>query len=252
VSTADTAAARAMALHAADLEARDRRQTQLLANVAHDLRTPLTAIITHAEILRDGLLGELEARQRDSVAAIIRGGHELLSMIGEILDYARTAADQITLNPTTFAPGEAITEVAALNEPLAIKHALTMTVDVAGLSPITADRERFIQILENLLGNAITYTPAGGRVWITACEHDRELVVEVGDTGIGIAPEHHAYVFQEFAQVDTSRSRTHHGTGLGLTIARRLAELHDGRVWLESAPGIGSRFFLAIPRPAIR
>jgi signal transduction histidine kinase len=173
-------------------------------------------------------------------------------MIGEILEYARAAADQLTLNPTMFAPGDAIAEVAALNEPLVVKHALSLTVEAAGLAPIVADRERFIQILENLLGNAITYTPAGGRVWITARERDRELLVEVGDTGIGIAPEHHAYVFQEFAQVDTSRSRAHHGTGLGLPIARRLAELHDGRIWLESASGSGSRFFLVIPRPAIR
>lgn len=230
-----------------ELEVRSQRQLQLMANIAHDLRTPLTAMITHAEILRDGILGEMPRRQMDSVGAIIRGGHELLSMIGEILTYARASADQLPLSPSTFDPGEAIRQVAALNEALVAKHELTMTVDVPALPPITADRGRFAHILENLVGNAITYTPAGGRVWITAREQDGDLVVEVGDTGIGIAREHLEYVFEEFAQVDTSRSRSHHGTGLGLTIARRLVQLHGGRIWVDSTIDRGSRFFFTIP-----
>jgi signal transduction histidine kinase len=231
----------------AELEVRSQRQLQLMANIAHDLRTPLSAMITHAEILRDGILGAMPPRQLESVGAIIRGGHEVLAMIGEILTYARASADQLPLTPSTFDPREAIVQVATLNEALAAKHDLTMTVDVPALPPIIADRSRFAHILENLLGNAIAYTPAGGRIWITAADRDDKLVVEVGDTGIGIAPEHLEYVFEEFAQVDTSRSRTHHGTGLGLTIAKRLVELHGGRIWVESIVDRGSRFFFTIP-----
>ncbi len=105
-------------------------------------------------------------------------------------------------------------------------------------------------MLANLFGNAIDFTPAGGRVWINATARGAgpdELVVEVGDTGIGIAAEHHDFVFGEFAQVDASASRQHHGTGLGLTIARKLVELHGGRIWVESELGRGSRFFFTIP-----
>src|SRR5213075_1034025 len=106
-------------------------------------------------------------------------------------------------------------------------------------------------ILGNLLGNAIHFTPEGGRVWIAARIQPlgtcRELFVEVGDSGIGIAPEHHELVFREFAQVDSSASRQHHGTGLGLAIARKLVELHGGRIWVESALGEGSRFYFTLP-----
>ena len=124
----------------------------------------------------------------------------------------------------------------------------------ADLEPVTADREKVAHIVGNLLGNAIDFTPRGGRVWVKARsvtrDASRECLVEVGDTGIGIDPEHHELVFREFAQVDASASRQHHGTGLGLTIARKLVELHGGRMWLESELGAGSRFFFTIPYPA--
>ena len=115
---------------------------------------------------------------------------------------------------------------------------------------LVADREQVTHVVGNLLGNAIAFTPPGGRVWVRASASatvDDRVQVEVGDTGIGIAPEHHDLVFREFAQVDPSPSRRHHGTGLGLTIARRLVELNGGRIWLESQLGEGSRFFFTLP-----
>jgi signal transduction histidine kinase len=257
----------------AELQARDRLKTQFLANISHDLRTPLTAIITHAEILRDGILGELSDPQQKSVLGIIKGGHQLLQMVGEILTYARGAADQLTITPTEFALAPVVEQLVVLNQPLAAKKDVALSTDVpASLTPLLADREKLTHVLGNLLGNAIHFTPPGGRVWIAAriiggvagdasggaaCGVDgppsssasgaRELVVEVGDTGIGIAPEHHELIFREFAQVDASTSRTHHGTGLGLAIARKLVELHGGRIWVESGLGEGSRFYFAIP-----
>ena len=242
----------------AELQARDRLKTQFLANISHDLRTPLTAIITHAEILRDGMLGELSEAQRRSVLGIIKGGHQLLQMVGEILTYARGAADQLTLAPTAFALAPVVEQLVVLNQPLAAKHDVALAADVPTTLPlIHADREKLTHVLGNLVGNAIHFTPPGGRVWIAARlaggaptvegGSGRELVVEVGDTGIGIAPEHHELIFREFAQVDASTSRTHHGTGLGLAIARKLVELHGGRIWVESALGEGSRFYFAIP-----
>jgi two-component system sensor histidine kinase ChiS len=236
----------------AELQGRDALKTQFLANISHDLRTPLTAIITHAEILRDGILGELTPRQRDSVTSIISGGRQLLEMVGEILTYARGAADQLALTPADVRIGDLIERVRTLNESLVEKKGLTLSITVAhDIPPIHADAEKIAHVLGNLLGNAIDFTPPGGRVWISArpaVDDGRPaLLIEVGDSGIGIAPEHHDLVFREFAQVDASASRQHHGTGLGLTIARKLVELHGGRIWLESQLGEGSRFFFTIP-----
>lgn len=238
----------------AELEASDALKAQFLANISHDLRTPLTAVITHAEILRDGILGPLTDRQLDSIGGIINGGRQLLDQVGEILTYARGAANQLTLAPTQFNIADVISQACTLNESLANKKGLDLTTDVPkDLELVTADREKVAHIIGNLLGNAIDFTPRGGRVWLRARREPTasgaECVVEVGDTGIGIGESHHELVFREFAQVDSSASRSHHGTGLGLTIARKLVELHDGRIWVESELGAGSRFFFTIPYP---
>jgi two-component system, NarL family, sensor histidine kinase BarA len=235
-----------------DLRARDALKTQFLANISHDLRTPLTAVITHAEILRDGILGDLTPRQLDSVRGIISGGRQLLNQVGEILTYARGAANQLALVSSRFAIKEVLEQVSKLNESLLKKKRLTLWVESEpGLSPVIADREKIAHIVGNLLGNAIEFTPSGGRVWLRASRAVGEVVesqlVEVGDTGVGIAPEHHDLIFREFAQVDATPSRPHHGTGLGLTIARKLVELHGGRIWVESTLGSGSRFYFTVP-----
>ncbi len=238
--------------HIADLEARDALKTQFLANISHDLRTPLTAVITHAEILRDGILGALSDRQLESITGIINGGRQLLEQVGEILTYARGAANQLTITRTSFEFADVLAQLSALNDALVSKKGVLLETEVPDdLAPVTADREKVGHIIGNLLGNAIDFTPAGGRVWVRAfaSENDgvSECVVEVGDTGIGISSEHHDLVFREFAQVDASASRQHHGTGLGLTIARKLVELHGGRIWVESELGGGSRFYFTIP-----
>ncbi|HVX39830.1 MAG TPA: HAMP domain-containing sensor histidine kinase [Gemmatimonadaceae bacterium] len=236
----------------AELRARDALKTQFLANISHDLRTPLTAVITHAEILRDGILGDLTPRQMESVRGIINGGRQLLNQVGEILTYARGAANQLTLVPTRFGIREVLEQVSGINEPLLKKKHLTLSVDVEpDVPPLLADREKITHVVGNLFGNAIDFTPTGGRVWLHARRDpqapERALCVEVGDTGVGIAAEHHDLIFREFAQVDSTPSRPHHGTGLGLTIARKLVELHGGRIWVESHLGEGSRFFFTVP-----
>ena len=236
----------------AELEAREGLKTQFLANISHDLRTPLTAVITHAEILRDGILGELTPRQLESIGGIINGGRQLLGQVGEILTYARGAADQLTISCTHFHLGDVVRQLAALNESLVSRKGLQLIAEVPEeLEPVFADREKVTHIMGNLIGNAIDFTPQGGRVWVRAYRAEAdgaaECIVEVGDTGIGIDAEHYDLVFREFAQVDSSASRPHHGTGLGLTIAQKLVELHGGRIWVESELGSGSRFYFTIP-----
>jgi signal transduction histidine kinase len=254
-TTADAAIERRVAelLTALDeLRLRDSLKTRFLSNVSHDLRTPLSAMITHAEILRDGLLGELTEKQRTSVEGIITGGRQLLTMVNEILVYVKGTANQLTLSITEFDVGPLIDQVRSVNASLLEKKALSFEQRLApGIPRLRADRDRIAHVIGNLLGNAIAFTDEGGSVWIAVnlerTADGQELVFEIGDTGIGIAAENHDLVFREFAQVDSSTSRGHHGTGLGLTIVRQLVGLHGGRVWLESELGGGSRFFFAMP-----
>ncbi len=173
-------------------------------------------------------------------------------MVSEILTYARGAANQLTLERTEFTVDDVVQHVVQLNESLFAKKEHRFEVDIAPALPaLFADRDKIVHVLGNLLGNAVDFTPTGGAVWIrarqAASERGTAVEIEVGDSGIGIAPEHHELIFREFAQVDASASRRHHGTGLGLAIARKFVELHDGRIWVESALGRGSRFFFTIP-----
>ena len=234
-----------------ELKSRDALKTQFLSNISHDLRTPLAAIITHAEILREGMLGQLNSKQRDSVSGIVNGGQQLIDMIDEILTYVRSAGDQVSLARTDFSITEVVDQVRMLNQALAAKKGLTIErLNGDDLPPVYADRDKLKHVLGNLIGNAIKFTPEGGRIWISFSRRGRnseELVVEVGDTGRGIARDHYELVFREFAQVDASPSRSHHGTGLGLAIARKLVELHSGTIWVESELGKGSRFYFTLP-----
>ena len=235
-----------------ELRVRDSLKTQFLSNISHDLRTPLTAIITHAEILRDGMLGDVSEQQRKSIDGIIAGGRQVLNMVNEILTYAKGSANQLDLVISEFALDDLIEQLRILNTSLLARKGIDFSTAVEDHVPLLrADRQKIAHILGNLLGNAIAFTPAGGRIWVNGRmalhEGSPELVVEIGDTGVGIAPEHHELIFREFAQVDASPSRTHHGTGLGLTIARQLVEVHGGRIWLESKRGAGSRFFFSLP-----
>lgn len=236
----------------ADLRDRDVLKTQFLSNISHDLRTPLTAIITHAEILREGILGDVSSKQKESISVIITGGRQLLDMIAEILMHARDSSEPLTLVEAEFSVHEVIEQVIALNESLVAKKGLTLERSIAtDLPTVRGDRDKVIHVLTNLLGNAFEFTPSGGRVWVNACmspdDPECAVLLEVGDTGRGIARDHHELIFREFAQVDSSASRVHHGTGLGLTIARRFVELHGGRIWVDSELGLGSRFFFTLP-----
>ena len=235
-----------------EMEQRDAQKTQFLSNISHDLRTPLTAIITHAEILRDGILGEITTKQRESISIIITGGRQLLDMIAEILMHARDSSETLALSESEFSLHDVVDQVTTLNESLVAKKGLTLERYLStDLPSIRGDRDKIAHVLTNLLGNAFEFTPSGGRVWVNAVMSPNDphgtVLLEVGDTGRGIAPDHHELIFREFAQVDSSASRAHHGTGLGLTIARRFVELHGGRIWVESDLGCGSRFFFTLP-----
>jgi len=229
----------------------DVAKSQFLTNVSHELRTPLTAIVTYGEILRDGLLGEVSPRQREAIESMIGSCRQLLGMIEEILTYARTNAQAISLRPSEFGVDEVVQAVHEMNASLIERKRLGFAAQLApGLPPVRADRDKVAHVLGNLLGNAIDFTPDGGEVRVAARRSDLNpgwVEVAVEDTGIGIDPAHHELIFQEFAQVDATRARIHHGTGLGLAIARQFVEMQGGRIWVESEMGGGSRFFFTLP-----
>ena len=229
----------------------DVAKSQFLANVSHELRTPLTAIVTYGEVLRDGLLGKLSERQREAIQSIISSSRQLLSMIEQILIYARTNARAIELEPSPFGIVNVVDAVHDMSASLIRKKRLRFVAEIdSDLPEAHGDRDKILHVLTNLVGNAIEFTPTGGQIRIQACRDSRDprwLRVVVEDSGIGIDPEHHDMIFHEFAQVDSSRARQHHGTGLGLAIARNFILLHGGEIGVDSVLGQGSRFYFTLP-----
>ncbi|HEX7239586.1 MAG TPA: HAMP domain-containing sensor histidine kinase [Longimicrobiaceae bacterium] len=253
VGTREVLARRVEELERTILELRnlDVAKSQFLTNVSHELRTPLTAIVTYGEILRDGLLGELAPRQREAIESMINSCRQLLSMIEEILTYARTNARAIELAPTEFDLADVVSHVYDMNASLIQQKNLRFEAKVNSVLPLAwADRDKVVHVLGNLIGNAIDFTPPDGSLRVEARRWPQNaawLEVVVEDSGIGIDPQHHEMIFQEFAQVDASRARMHHGTGLGLAIARKFVQLHGGMIWVESELGGGSRFLFTLP-----
>ncbi len=216
-------------------------KSDFLASMSHELRTPLSAILGFSELMRG------EETQGDSVQVplewvehIHTGGEHLLALINDVLDLAKVEAGRLELTVEPLDLDAAVAEVVNGIRPLADRKRLRLTAAPTGLV-VGADRGRLRQILYNLLSNAIKYTPDDGAVAVEAGEDGDELWLAVVDTGIGIAPEDQAMVFDEFRQVGDDVGRSG-GTGLGLALTKRLVEAHGGRITLDSAPGQGSRF----------
>jgi signal transduction histidine kinase len=225
----------------------NQAKSQFLANMSHELRTPLNAIIGFADVLGQRMFGELNARQTEYVDDIVGSGRHLLSLINDILDLAKVEAGRMTLEPASFSLRETLGTGITMVRERASSHGIALSLEVASdVDVITADERKIKQVVFNLLSNAVKFTPDGGRVAVTATRKAGELQVAVRDSGIGIAPEDQASLFNEFAQTKDGR-RAAEGTGLGLTLAKRLVELHGGRIWVESQVGAGSTFAFSLP-----
>ena len=229
------------------LEAASRHKSEFLANMSHELRTPLNAVLGYAELIQDGIYGEVPAKIQDVLERIQSNGRHLLGLINDVLDLSKIEAGQLTLQPVDYSMREVVLGVVGATEALASEKKLALELDVsADLPKGRGDERRITQVLMNLVGNAIKFTEAG-RVAIRARVENGHFLVAVSDTGLGIAPEDRERIFEEFQQVDTSSTRRKGGTGLGLAIARRIVELHGGRIWVESTPGQGSTFQFTLP-----
>lgn len=230
------------------LEEADRAKSEFLANMSHELRTPLNAIIGFSEAMKDGLMGELAEKQREYIGDIYASGEHLLSLINDILDLAKVEAGKMTLELEPVSIADILHTSLSMVREKALDHRLKLSLDIDDDMPkIAADMRKLKQITFNLLSNAVKFTPDGGSVTCSAHRLDDMLEIAVSDTGIGIAPEDQARLFQPFTQIDSALSRQYQGTGLGLVMIKRLAELHGGSVGLESAAGHGSRFWVRIP-----
>jgi CheY-like chemotaxis protein/anti-sigma regulatory factor (Ser/Thr protein kinase) len=215
--------------------------------MSHELRTPLNAVIGFSEVLLGRMFGDINERQEGYLRDIFNSGRHLLELLNEILDLSKVEAGQMVLEPSTFTVGSALNDSLTMVRERATAHSISIAVHVADdLDVIDADHLRFKQVLLNLLSNAVKFTPDGGSVSVRAYREENDLIVTVADTGIGVAPEDQERIFESFQQGRRGPSKGE-GTGLGLTLSRRIVELFGGRMWLDSTPGAGSTFGFSIP-----
>lgn len=243
-------AAQKRALELANVHVQEisRLKSEFLANMSHELRTPLNAILGFSEILKDRLVDLSPEQQQECLENIHTSGRHLLELVNDVLDLSKIEAGRMELACERFDVSAAVREVHNVIRPLSQRGEIALSIDVApdGLE-VYADKSKFKQVMYNLLSNAIKFTDPGGRVWVRARRAGDALAVDVGDTGVGIPPEDHERIFSEFYQLERSPSRRVEGTGLGLSLTRRLVELHGGTISVESEPGRGSVFRFHLP-----
>lgn len=242
-----TAAMEQIHLLNAEIQAASAAKSQFLANMSHEFRTPLNAIIGFTEVMQDGLAGPLSEEQAEYLSDIHNAGQLLLRLINDVLDIAKIEAGRLELYYETFPIAHAIRDAMTTLRPAAAKKGLELRWQLPpDLGVITADQIRIKQILFNLLSNAVKFTDSGS-VSVSAQVEEDYLHLLVADTGIGIRPEDRSRIFVEFSQVDASHGRKYEGTGLGLSLSKRLAEAHGGRIWFDSEIGKGSVFHVLLP-----
>ena len=228
------------------LEIASGHKSEFLASMSHELRTPLNAVIGFSDVLLERMFGDLNERQEEYVRDIRDSGAHLLELINEILDLSKVEAGRMELEPTELSLPELLEQGLALVRERAARQRLVVSLDVApGVGVVWADPVKLKQVVVNLLTNAVKFTPEGGRVDVAAWVEGDDVAVTVRDTGIGIASEDLARIFEAFQRGD--RRASTEGTGLGLTLSKRFVELHGGRVWVSSEVGAGSTFGFAIP-----
>jgi two-component system, NarL family, sensor histidine kinase BarA len=239
------------------LQEADRVKSNFLATVSHELRTPLTSVIGYSEMLLEGIAGPLNDEQREYVRTVMEKGDQLLQLITGILDISRMEAGEMRIEKHPVDLDEVVSVALSTIAPHARRKRLSLHCTVPpGLPLVLGDRDKIRQVLLNLLGNAVKFTPEAGKIEVSAevgplkrdpASEARGVRVFVRDSGIGVPPEHHKRVFDPFFQVDNTSTREYGGTGLGLSIVKRLVEAHGGMVWVDSETGKGSTFSFTIP-----
>jgi len=226
-----------------------RAKSQLLARVSHELRTPLGGILGYAELLRDGVLGEITEPQKDAAKSILQSTKHLTAMVNELLDEAQIQANTTILKEKTFSPAILLEQAVSGLDIVAEKKGLGFLTYIDPNLPehLLGDEQRLRQIMINLIGNAIKFTEKG-EVWVRLERHSpKQWVIKVTDTGMGIPIEAQTAIFEPFQQGQNAITSENRGIGLGLAITKQLAELMGGRIMLDSQTEMGSRFSVLLP-----
>jgi signal transduction histidine kinase len=238
-------------------------KSRFLATTSHEIRTPINAVLGYTELMEMGLAGPITSQQHDYLGRVRVAGRNLLALVNQVLDLSKIEADRIELRLAPLRASRVAADAVTQVEPQGVARGVTVLDAVAAAdATLVGDRDRVEQILVNLLANAVKFTPPGGRVTLTCGEArvpDVEVQTEaaraahgwtyfrVADTGIGIPPARLAAIWEPFEQADAGHTRTYGGTGLGLTISRRLARLMGGDITVRSAPGEGTTFLVWLP-----
>jgi len=229
------------------LQELERLRDDLTHMIVHDLRTPLTSLLSGLQTVP--LVGDMNEVQAEMIDIAVDGGQTLLGMINDLLDVEKMEQESVPLDKTPLTAAGLIERATAQVAMLAQANGLTLAAEAAlGLLPFSGDEDKLRRTLVNLLGNAIKFTPPGGTITAAAEECDAGILFSVRDTGEGIPPEAFDRIFEKFGQVENRKAGRKMSTGLGLTFCKLAAEAHGGRIWVESRPGRGSAFFFTIPR----
>ncbi len=241
---------RELEVKSAELEIASRHKSEFLASMSHELRTPLNAVIGFSEVLLERMYGDLNDKQDEYLRDILSSGQHLLALLNDVLDLSKVEAGRMELELTTFGVRDAIDDSLSMVRERAAQRGIALECEVApDVSDVRADRLRIRQVIVNLLSNAVKFTPPGGTVRVSAVAASGDVDISVVDTGPGVPMDDRERIFESFQQGGRGLSREE-GTGLGLTLSRRIVHLHAGRMWLDSAVGAGSTFGFTIPGSA--
>ena len=238
------------------LEELDRLKSNFLATMSHELRTPLTSVIGYAEMMAEGLAGQITQEQRDYLTTILSKADQLLGMITSVLDVAALETGPLALDRSRLSLADIVASEVATFTSQAGKRGIAIQLEARGDTIVVGDKKKIRQVVSSLLSNAVKFTPDRGKVGVAVrpgplspheADDARAIQLVVSDSGIGIPRDHVAKIFEPFFQVDSSSTRAFGGTGLGLTLAKAYVEAHGGRIWVDTQPGQGSTFVATFP-----
>ncbi len=226
----------------------DELKSKFLSNMSHEFRSPLNSILALSGLLLDGADGPLNAEQNQQVGYVRRAAQDLLELVNDLLDLAKVEAGKVEVKPVDFEAANLFAALRGMLRPLLLNQSIDLVFeDASDIPPLFSDEAKISQILRNFISNALKFTEKGEVRVSAAMANEVEVLFSVSDTGIGIAPENRELIFQDFAQIDHPIQRRVKGTGLGLPLSKKLATLMNGKVDVESEPGIGSTFTLRLP-----